>query len=113
MRYFGNLALLAFAYLGIVFGIAFRGEITTKAHGDRAGGNFGQARGNDNRGWVRRVAESSRQSGGQRKGNGQSIRHADDDVAHNLTGGEGSFRMWGFRHEPPFVEAKICVGGGI
>ena len=56
VRYFRNLTLLTFAFLGIVLGIAFRGQITTQAHGNRTGGNFSQAGGNDNRGWVWRVA---------------------------------------------------------
>ena len=82
-----HLALLALALFRVVLSIALSGQITAKTHRDRTGSYLCETRCNDDA----RTVNRTRQSGRQRKGNSQSVGHANDNVAHGFARGKVSF----------------------
>ena len=84
---FDDLALFADLFRRIVFGVTLGGEIAAKAHRDRARSYLRQA-GEDN---DVGGSDSSGESGGESKWNGEPIGEADDDVANGFSGLEVSF----------------------
>jgi hypothetical protein len=76
--------LFAAALGGEVLGIAAGGEVAAEAHGDGAGGDFGEAGGDDEAGG----GDGSGKTGGEGEGDGEAVGQADDEVAHHLGGVE-------------------------
>lgn len=60
------------------------GLLPAETHGDGAGGDFGDAGGEDDGGGGIGAGESS----GEGEGDGEAVGDADDDVADDLAGGE-------------------------
>ena len=89
-----NLAPLALFLGRVVLGVALGGEVAPQAHRDRAGGDLGQAGGDDDPGLVYRAGEPGR----QRERDGQAVRHPDHDVADELAGGEVALDVAGLVH---------------
>jgi hypothetical protein len=79
----------------VVFGIALRGQIATRSHRNRASGDFGQSRRNDDPRGVNRARQARRKS----KRYGQAIRHSNDDVADGFRAGEMAFRVGCLGHD--------------
>lgn len=72
---------------GEVLGVSAGGEVAAKAHGDGAGGDFGETCGDD----EVRGGDGSGETGGEGEGDGEAVGQADDDVADYLGGGEVDF----------------------
>src|SRR6185437_4093045 len=90
-----DLALFARQFAGVMLGVAAGGEEAAQAHGDRAGGNFGQAGGDHDAGGEGRAAEAS----GEGEGDGEAVGHADDQVADAGAAGEVVLGVGGRGHE--------------
>ncbi len=89
-----NLLVLA-AFLGrVVLGVTLGREVTTEPHGDRSRRNLGEAGCHDDAG----IAHGSAQARGQGKRDGESIRHPDHHVAHDLARGEVAFGVGSLGH---------------
>jgi len=77
-----------------VLGIAASGKKPTETQSDRASGDFRKTGNNNNA----RGRNSTRQSSSQGKGDGKTVRHADNNIAHEFTAGEVSFGVRSLRH---------------
>jgi hypothetical protein len=70
-----------------VFDVSAGGEVAAETHGDGAGGDFGKTGEDDHTGRYVCAGET----GGESEGNGETVRHADDDVAYEVGGAEVFF----------------------
>jgi hypothetical protein len=77
-----DLGLLALEFGGVVLGVSARGEISSKSHGDRSRGDFGEAGEHDDVG----AGDRSGESGGEGEGDGEAVGEADDYIADGLAG---------------------------
>ena len=77
-----DFAFFAQPLAAVVLGIAARREIAAQPHGDGPGGDLGQPRKHDDVQGIDRAGET----GGEREGHGEAVRHADDDVADGVAG---------------------------
>src|SRR5207248_7102488 len=84
-----DFSLLADALAGIMLCIAAGGEISTQSHGNRAGSNLCQP------GDYHNVARGNGagESRSQREGDGKSIGHTDDHIAHFFSASKVPFNM--------------------
>jgi hypothetical protein len=78
----------------VMLRIAARGEEAAKPHGDGAGGHFREAGGDDDVGG----SDGAGDAGCEREWSGESIRHADDDIAHGVARSEVFLDVWRKRH---------------
>jgi hypothetical protein len=98
-----DFVFFAAALGGEVLCVTARGEIAAEAHGDRAGGDFSEAGGNDEMGG----GDGSGEARGEGEGDGEAVGQADDDVPDHFRGVEMDLvvivrgRWRGFR----------CIGG--
>ena len=67
--------------------VALRRKKSAKSHRDGAGSNFGETSCDDDMRRGNRTGDS----GSQRERNSETIRHADDNIAHGLATGEMLF----------------------
>jgi hypothetical protein len=82
-----DLALFADALGDVVLGVTTGGKVAAEAHGDGAGGDFGEAGEDDDVGG----GDGSGETGGEGEGDGEAVGEADDDVAYGLGGLEVAF----------------------
>src|SRR5207249_11284299 len=75
---------LALALARIVLDVALARQVAAEPHRDRARGDLGQSRRDD----QRRRIDGAGQAGGQREGDRQAVRQADDHTAHDQAGPE-------------------------
>ncbi len=73
-----------------MLGVSASGEVAAEAHGDRAGGDLGEAGEDDDAGG----GDGSGESGGEGEWDGEAVGEADDDIADGLRGFEVAFNMW-------------------
>ena len=86
-------------------------NVPAKAHGDGAGGDFGDAGGEDDGGGGIGAGEA----GGEGEGDSEAIGDADDDVPDYLAGGEvlllvliQKLLLLRFQPYPVFVATHLC-----
>ena len=94
-----DLARLPRALRVVVLDLAARGEIPAQAHGDGAGGDLGEPRGDDQ---VRR-RHGAREARRQRERDGETVGHPEDDVAKDVATSEMRLDMRVGAHGPPNV----------
>ena len=110
---FDDLALFALTLGDVVLGVSASGEVAAEAHGDGAGGDFGESGEDDDAGG----GDGSGESGGESEGDGEAVGEADDDVANGFGGLEVAFgvrvvavgceRRWGgFGHGGSVVQRR-------
>jgi len=87
-----------------VFGIGARRKVTAQSHSDRAGRDFGEAGSDDDPARGHCAGEPGR----QRKGNGETVGHPDDDIADGGAGGEVGFLVTVMI----VVIIVVMIGGG-
>jgi Fe-Mn family superoxide dismutase len=87
-----------------VFGIGARRQVTAQSHSDRAGRDFGEAGSDDDPARGHCAGEPGR----QRKGNGETVGHPDDDIADGGAGGEVGFLVTVMI----VVIIVVMIGGG-
>ena len=85
---------LAAAFGFVMVAVRSRGEVSSEAHGDGAGGDFRQA-GDDH---DVSCGESPGEAGGKGEGNGETVGHADNDVANGFRRLEVLFDVRGGGH---------------
>ena len=87
LRLLTNFGFLPRQFAPVVLNLAPCGQITAKAHGDRAGGDFSKARRDYNVGRTDGTRDARRQG----EGNRQSVGHADHDVFDRVAASEVFF----------------------
>src|SRR5688572_19782647 len=87
--YFLHLALLALAFLRIMFGVTLGSQVAAQTHGDRTGRDLRQSGGDDNAG----SGYGAGQSGRERERYGQTVGHSNNDIAHDCSGSEVPFNV--------------------
>jgi hypothetical protein len=105
---FDDLALFADALGDVVLGVATGGEVAAEAHGDGAGGDFGEASEDDDVGG----GDGSGETGGEGEGDGETVGEADDDVADGLGGLEVTFDV-GAVAVGGFAVCDLVHGGSV
>src|SRR5206468_743769 len=102
-----DLELLALALVRVMLDVALARQIAAEPHRDRAGGDLGEAGGDNEGGRIDGAGESR----GQRKGNRQAVREPDDGVSHDEAGGEVLLDVRRGRHGPsPATLSRQAAG---
>ena len=88
VRELNGFAVLTLAFGLVVFGIGFGSEITAQPHGDGAGRDFRESRGDHQPCSIGAGRDRAGNAGGKSEGHGKAIGHADDDIADGCRGGK-------------------------